>query len=581
MNAGNSAYYVAASQAYQRVLQRWQTPGANGACQITPQEAQFLLNQKDGPVFMQCVQNMDMTMPNMSEYQIEQAIVEGVLNPLLRQLRQQMMVQQGPRPGYPPPGYGYPPPVPGYGGYPPPPGYPPPVPGYGRAPVPGWRPQMPAGQVQPPSWYSRDNTDPNNVMGRVQTPGWKAPEPPATVPVPKQKKEEPPKEVPKWTPPVIDASSDETVSNGESQQVTILKFVDCHDQAGHEIHVLDSRPRYTSAEDAVNAYKYLVKGMSGKVFMTIRYTQCKLLETGRQEFAHLVDAVAKSVGNASADNVLERLEQALAIANEHKASAAAAFQKLIVDEFNEHTLSGELTDNKPSHSNLRITVPDCTGIVQLLRGELDSRTMEALRKVANFDERLKDIVKKVLHTVVFNGFANKILNPAVDKLCVDTFSRCIPPVWRNAKASKWVVTGNIPQRLVTALNASESSVRKSSLQQFDQMITEINEQFTVVQVPRIITWTNCSSYQVVGWTDDGQCVNKTYSLCLEDGKGPTNDVAVFLARALAIQAESKHACFQAVPSRVMFEVEESVRTLEYGLTSDGGSFWVGSIRYNR
>lgn len=571
----NSAYYPAAMAAFDRIIQRWTTPGAGGATQILPVEAQYLMSQKGGPVFQQCVQNMDMTMPNMSEYQIEQVLTQSVLNPLLNQFRQQTMAQRAPGYGQPPPGGYWRPPMP-------PPGY-----GYGVQPPPGyWRPPIAAPQPGgAPSWYSGGGGvyDPTGAIKNTQSnPGWRAPEPPRNIP-PKQqpKAPEPPK--PKWTPPVIDATSRQTMESGDSQAFEILKFVGHGDRVGYEISVLDTRPRYVSDEDVVQAYEHLTRGLTGKIFMTIRYMQVKTLEVNRKDFVDLVSSVAKSVGNVNANDVLARLEQALAIANDHKASAASAFQKLITDEFNEHVLSGELTDKHPSRSKLTITVNDPQGILSLLRNDLDAKTSEFVHRIANFDERLREIVRNVLHTVVFNGFDRKIMNPFDDYACVDVFSKAIPPIWRNAKAAKWVITGSPSQRLISSLRTSEESVRKSALQQFGNMIHEINEQFTVVQVPRIITWTNCSSYECVDWTESGQCVPKVYPVePSEDSKQSGNDVAVFLARALKRQFASKHAVFAAVPAKVMFEVEESVRKLEYGLTSDGGTmFWVGSTRYNR
>jgi hypothetical protein len=275
-------------------------------------------------------------------------------------------------------------------------------------------------------------------------PGYRAPEPAPRAPVKKEQKKEEPAPAPtkKWVAPVIDTESKIRVEpQGSNQYLEMSRFVDYNDVHGVEVFVIDDRPRFLSGTDAINSYKHLVKGHPGSKFLTVAYKELVLLETGRHEFAALLADVSKASGNIPEANVSARLEAALAAANEHKASASQAFQKLIVDEFNEHIYAGELLDAK--HTKLRVTVQNVQGILDLLQNNLDPKVSEALHKVANFDNKLNQIVSKVLATIVFGGSQRRILDPIKDRNCLDVYGKVIPPIWKNAKSGKWIVTGNL------------------------------------------------------------------------------------------------------------------------------------------
>jgi hypothetical protein len=570
-NPSNSAYYAIACQIYDRIVQRWQAEN-----RITPQEAQGLLNAKNTAPFMACIEQMDANLPAGTEYQIEQCLVQMVLSPLIDQHRRQLQMMAGR-------GYGGMQPNPGYGGYGNP-GYGPGQ-GYGY----GGRPAYP-GYVAPPNpygqggaWFSGAPTSQNgngsNIFNMFKSnPGYRAAQPAPRQP--EQKKEEAAAPAPqpskKWKPPIIDSSTTSKIDS-DNQNMIISKFVDYMDSVGIEAFVIDNRPRFLSGTDAIDSYKHLVSGHSGNKFLTVLYKECKLIETGRTEFAALLADVSKIAGNISATDVVARLEAAVNVANDHKASASQAFQKLIVDEFNEHIYAGELTDKDPKRRKLMVKVQNVQGILDLLTNNLDSKTSEILHSIANFESKLVTIVQNILNTLVFGGAQRKLLDPMHDRNCLDIYGKIIPPIWKNAKTGNWVITGNLFTKFMHT-KTLEKGAADTAAQAFNQTLLQVDEQYTVVQVPRIITWTNTSSYNIVGWNDAGVCAPTVHNA----ERGLTSDTAVFLDRTLKRIVASKLTGYQAVTAKLVCEVEEQTRTLDYGLTSDGdGTFWVGSVRFAR
>ena len=550
-------YYQLACQMYPKVVNNLMAQN-----RLTQMEANFIMSKANGPEFAQFVQNAIASLPSIQgEQHMEKLLYDNLIGPMVQYVRQQAAYQAGCG------GYGVAPGGvimnPGMGMRTIGPG------GYGMRQgggswYTGQRPVAPAFQRGPAtaSRYQADMITPT-PRGRTSD---KTGNP---APVKKER--------PKWSAPQLDDSKtvNHTLNN---TGFSLQEFMGSDGTPIAEAYVIDDRPRYLSPMEAVAAYKGLLPSEENvKKYLTVCYRQLKVLKVDRNALKNLVKAVVGPVTNINADRIGERIKAIMTVSGDHPSGAVNAFHQLIVDEFNEHILSGELVDSTPSHYlEWKLSASSLSGIYDLVTGNMDRNTRDALHQIKDFDQALKSVVQKVLDTVVINGAVTRILDPISDPSVMDIYSRAIPPIWKNDVSGTWEATDNFFAKYLAAsktINGSITTTAATIKQQLDSKLQLVDRNFAVIQVPRIITWCNQPVSDAASWSSDGKIVS-----CCYDNDSVNNDTAHFLMRAIMRTNASKASNFALVPYGLICEVQDGAISLNYGNTTDG-KLWVGSRRY--
>lgn len=556
----NHHYWKLAAAMLPRVVQTLQMRG-----EIGPNEAQLLLRQNGGPAFANFVNNVAMQFATLSsEQQMGDLLAENLIKPMVIEMRQQRMAGGGYGGGYGGGGYGFGRPMMMggggmFGG------------GFGRAgggyfgggSTFGASLKLPGGgggyfgngQQQQ---ERRERGDMNN-----DTP----------------KREERKTEVRKeWKAPVQNGTPLNKNLNANGVKVIRKTFEGFDGIPCTEVIAIDDRARYLTPYEAAEAYKSLLDEVGGRKFMTVAYRQVKVLKVNREQFKKLVKAVSGAVSNINPNDNAARIKAIMAASGEYPSSAVSAYHKLIVDEFNEHVLAGELTDSPADHLTWAVEASNLQGIYDMLAGNLSADTKAALQQIKDFDNALNRIVSSVIDTVVLEGMVHRIFDPLNDPTVLDVYSRVLPPMWKNDALDAWEGTDNLFNKFICAnrkVNGSTGEAAAIAEQALKQRLSIMDNHFTVVQVPRIITWTNCESSSAAAWDEHGRCVPRSFT-----DQSFDNDVAFFLARAIKTIGASEVPAYTKIPHKLVCEVEEGIVTLDYGITTDG-ALWTGSLRYKR
>ena len=554
----NHPYYQLACQMYPKVVNNLLAQQ-----RITQMEANFIMSKVNGPEFAQFVQNAIASLPSIQgEQHMEKLIYDNLIGPMIQYIRQQAAYQAGG----------------GYGGMMMNPGM-----------APGFRPPMGGGYVQRggfqpggSSWYAGNHGVGAPAFQRGPATGRYQPE--AIAPTPRGRtsdrttKAPEPKTKPKWDEPNLDQTKtiNHTLNN---TGFNIQEFMSSDGTPITEAYVIDDRPRYLSPAEAINAFKGLLPQEDNvKKFLTVCYRQLKVIKNvDRNALKNLIKAVVGPVTNINYDRVGDRIKAIITVSGDHPSGAVNAFHQMIVDEFNEHILSGELIDSTPSHYlEWKLSASSLSGIYDLVTGNMDKNTRDALHQIKDFDQALKSIVQKVLDTVVINGAVTRILDPISDPSVMDIYSRAIPPIWKNDVSGTWEATDNFFAKYLAAhktINGSKTVTASTVEQQLSSKLQLVDKNFAVIQVPRIITWCNQPVSDAASWSGDGKIVS-----CCYDNGSVNNDTAYFLMRAIARTKASKASNFALVPYGLICEVQDGAISLNYGNTTDG-KLWVGSRRY--
>lgn len=552
----NHPYYHLACQMYPKVVNNLLAQN-----RMTQPEASFIMSKVNGPEFAQFVQNVIASLPSIQgEQHMEKLLYDNLIAPMIQDIRQQMAYQTG-----------------GHGGMIINPGA---APGF-RLPMGGGYVQRGGFQAGGSSWYSGNRGAGAPVfqrgpVGRYQpetiapTPRGRTSEKSASVPSQKEK--------PKWGEPTLDQTKtvNHTLNN---TGFSLQEFVSSDGSIISEAYVIDDRPRYLSPTEAINAFKGLLPQEDNvKKFLTVCYRQLKVIKNvDRNAFKNLIKAVVGPVTNITSDRVGDRIKAILTVSGDHPSGAVNAFHQMIVDEFNEHVLSGELIDSTPSHYlEWKLSASSLSGIYDLVTGNMDRATRDALHQIKDFDQALKSVVQKVLDTVVINGAVTRILDPISDPSVMDIYSRAIPPIWRNDVSGTWEATDNFFAKYLAAqktINGSKTTTASTVEQELSSKLQLVDRNFAVIQVPRIITWCNQPVSDAASWSSDGKIVS-----CCYDKGTVNNDTAYFLMRAIARTKASSANNFAIVPYGLICEVQDGAISLNYGNTTDS-KLWVGSRRY--
>lgn len=552
----NHPYYTLAVTMYPRVVNKLLMGN-----QITQQEAQMLLQRMNGPDFTQFVQNVISQVPALQgEAHMEKLLTDNYISSTVNYIRQAMGTYGGARPmvtnGW---GGGVMVPAGGYM-----------MPNGGVMPV--------GGATRPGSQWFTGNQNPNGAgVMSFRPAGGPATMPPTMRAQPPQQKKDPEPAKPKqiqWTIPEIIQDRSVNMNMPNNTAFEKKEFVEGETQIV-EVYAIDNRPRYESPEEAIAAFKWLLNDSSAtKKFLTVCYYQLKVVRANRNDVVALMKDVAVQVGNINCNDLERRLTTIITTCDSHPSGAVAAFQNLILDEIHEHIYSGALADSKSV--KFAVTLHSLAQIRDILTGNLPQETRNALRTVANFDQAFRQIVSKVINTVVVNGAYKKVLDPMNDKTIIDVYGKLVPPIWYNPSAGVYESTESLFMRYLSSLKmvgGTKSEAAVTAEQQLHSKLELLDRNFTVFQVPRIITWCNSPSSSVVGWNEDGSCSPIVYN-----DKNVNNDIAFFLNRVMLRTDKAETSSQKNAPCKVVCEVDEGSIKLDYGTSSDG-NLWVGSVRY--
>ena len=550
-------YATLASNMYPRLINKYLQCG-----QINQYEANVLLQKQNGPEFSQFVGNLIAQLPTINgEAHMEQLIRDNFINRIVTVVRQQQMMYGG--------GMGMP--YPGgpmvYGG------------GYGMPQPTGW---AGAAQRQPGSgWYTGNNpgTQPMRFGAApagaapvpagstmMKTPPTPAPSAPAA---PQKKQELPPYKEPELIP---ERSISHQLPNNTA--FARAEFTGFDGAPIIEVYAVDNRPIYVSGDEALRAYSNLLGGnRNARMFLTVCYNELKVLEADRNAVQALMKAVATATGNINPNDLDRKIKAALTVCAEHPSGAVAAFEKLVLDEYHAHVFCGEQASE--NNERFAVTVKSLSQLHDILTNNLPKETRDALKSMPGFDQSFRKIVAKVINTCVSSSAASKILDPMSDKTILDVYGKAVPPVWNNSATGNWESTDSLFIRYLSSIKTIDGTKPESAIsaeQHLRGKLMALDKNFTVFQVPRIITWCNSPSSSVVEWNANGECTPKVYK------DKVYSDVAFFLKRSIERTNKSDSTSQKDAPTKVVCEVDESKIQLEYGSACDG-ALWVGSVKY--
>jgi hypothetical protein len=549
-------YYTLAVNMYPKLVNKYLMTN-----QISQMEANVLLQKLNGPEFSQFIQNLINQLPTINgEPHMETLVRDNFISRVVGAIRQQNAMMYGAG-GMMPYGAGQPM-MYGPGGYPMNPG------------MTGWASQQQPGS----SWYTGNNpgTQPTRFGSAPVTPvpaGSTLMKPSTTDPAAPSAQEPKKTTLPAYKEPELlqDRSINHQLPN--STAFARAEFIGFDGAPVVEVYAVDNRPIYVSCDEVIRAYSNLLgDSQNARKFLTVCYNELKVLEADRNAVQTLMKAVATAVGNINVNDLDKKIRTAITVCNEHPSGAVTAFEKLVLDEYHAHVFCGELASK--NNERFAVTVKNMSQLHDILTNNLPKETRDALKAMPGFEESFRRIVAKVINTTISSSAAAKILDPLSDKTILDVYGKAVPPIWNNPTSGSWESTDSLFIRYLSSIKTIDGHKPESAVsaeQHLRGKLLTLDKNFTVFQVPRIITWCNSPSSSVVGWAADGTCVPTVYSDKID------NDIAFFLRRALERTDKSSQAQKDA-PTRVVCEVDEGKIQLEYGLTCDS-ALWVGSVKY--
>lgn len=331
---------------------------------------------------------------------------------------------------------------------------------------------------------------------------------------------------------------------------------------------------YISDHEVLEKYKgiFSMYPDSNRKFITIMYKQLRLLPVGREEFMKLASALSTAV--ARANNVESKLRAIISTCKNFSVGATEQFTKLFLDELNEHMQCGELCDS--FHPMNILNRPNrIEDVLAWVTGDIDKAMLDALKGMDGFVERFDALLSVLIEYTVLN-LPKIVINPAIDRSILDDYSRILPGVWSNdcgetLRGSDDLINLFIATREV--VDGSKSANAQKSESALKTMLNDLGKNFTLLFLPRVVSWCNYSKLDVCNYDEVGNCQPAVFP-----PKQPRNDVEFFVGEVLEKLSMSKDTIAKWAPKNLYMEIHEETYCLQYGKTTNNCG-WIACSKY--
>ena len=376
---------------------------------------------------------------------------------------------------------------------------------------------------------------------------------------------------PQWkAPEVVDEKSYDLV--GVAAQIT--RFNLSTGESARRVIVYDPKVGYTSDHEVLEKYKSVFDLFpdSRRKFITIAYQQLKIVRVGRDEFLKMATALSIAVNKAA--NVEAKLRAIIATLRPFSVDAYSEFSRLFLDELEMHIQCGELCDS--AHPKNILNRPNkIEDVLAWITGDINKDMLAAMRGMDGFEVRLEALLNVMIETLVAS-LPKIILDTNSDMTTLDDFYRALPGIWTTDCGTTFsncedlvnvfLATRETIEGSKTANASKSESVLKTKL-------TELSKHFTMIFLPRVISWCNYSKADVCRYDEKGNCQPACFSKLQ-----PRNDVEFFVEDTLEKWDTSRDTKYKWAPKNLLLQIDEETYTFQYGRTTDGQG-WCGTAIY--
>ena len=360
----------------------------------------------------------------------------------------------------------------------------------------------------------------------------------------------------------------------EGVEITATKYTLYNGDLARNVIVYDPKVGYVSDSEVIEKYRpvFTALGPTKKNCMTVFYQRLKAIPVPREEFLKLARTVAEQVGKAN--GVDAQLRAIISTASHFGKAAYDEFAKLFLDELDAHIQCGELCDS--THPKNILNRPnDLESVLAWVTGEVGKEMVAAMNGMTGFKERLQKLME-VLISEMAAGLYRRILNTKTDMTVIDDFYRALPGMWTSDCGQTFQNTEDLINVFLTTKETIDGSKTANAVRaetELTNQLEALNKQFTLIFVPRIVTWCNYAKSEVVAYDNNGKCKPTVVSRLQ-----PRNDMEFFIKEILEICQNNRDTMLRWTPRNIYFEIEEETYVLQYGLTTDN-LLWAGTSKY--
>lgn len=372
------------------------------------------------------------------------------------------------------------------------------------------------------------------------------------------------------TPKSIDEKS--MAMNGVT--ALINKFELSTGEAARRVIIHDSKVGYTSDSEVLEKYKsvFTLFPDSRRKFLTIAYQQLKLVKVNREEFVKM--AMALSVAVSKANDVESKLRAILATLSDFNHAAYGEFTRIFLDELELHIQCGELCDSH--HPKNILNRPDSIeDVLAWVTGDINKDMLAAMHGMEGFEKRLNDLLSVLIDGLVAS-LPKIILDTKNDTTMLDDFYRALPGIWTNDCGMSLRNTEDLFNLFLATRETIESSKSANAIKAesvLRKKLDELGKQFTMIFLPRVVSWCNYSKADVCRYDEKGNCQPDVFP-----SNQPRNDVEFFVEETLEQWDDSRDTRFRWSPKNLLMEIDEETYCLQYGRTTNNPPF-ICSVKY--
>lgn len=377
-----------------------------------------------------------------------------------------------------------------------------------------------------------------------------------------------------WKAPVqIDSHTYELNGNVE---VTATKFELYDGSKALNVIVHDQKVGYTSDSEVIEKYKGIfgIIPDSSRRILTVAYQQLKIMHVGREEMIKMVQAITASAGKMN--TVEAKLRAIISAAGHFNKNAYEEFVKMFLDELEFHIQCGELCDS--FHPKNILNRPrGLEDVLAWVTGDVGKDMAAAMKGMEGFTDRLNKLLE-ILVEEFATGLNRRILNPLTDMTMLDDFYRALPGMWTEDFGITFKNTEDLVNLFLATretVDGSKSATAVKADSELKKKLDELCKQFTLLFVPRTVTWCNYAKSAVCRYDESGNCQPAVTS-----AQQPRNDVEFFLNGILDNWRTCRDTMVKWAPRNVYMEVDEETFCLQYGYTTNNCLF-VACTKYWR
>ena len=359
-----------------------------------------------------------------------------------------------------------------------------------------------------------------------------------------------------------------------SVEVTTTKFELYDGSKALNVIVHDQKVGYTSDSEVIEKYKGIfdIFPEASRKILTVAYQQLKVLHVSREEMVKMVQAITAAAGKMN--TVEAKIRAIISSAGHFNKNAYEEFVRMFIDELEFHIQCGELCDS--FHPKNILNRPrGLEDVLAWITGDVGKDMAAAMKGMEGFTERLNKLLE-ILVEEFATGLNRRILNPQTDMTMLDDFYRALPGMWTEDYGITFRNTEDLVNIFLATretVDGSKSATAVKADSELKKKLDDLCKQFTLLFVPRTVTWCNYAKSAVCRYDEAGNCQPAVTSR-----QQPRNDVEFFLNGILDNWSTCRDTMVKWAPRNVYMEVDEETFCLQYGYTTNN-CLWCGCSKF--